>query len=436
MSDGMNGVRRAHVVEAAPFAESAPNNIKPTPEAVAFDAARHLQLEAPAYVKMLVPSVSPGTQHETDRVRFPVPLSASENQDREGANAQCDSTGLPVPFTGLAYTAPFRVFSDEGLEAFRRVVVDNEQFAGCVPSLVPKCIRGLGYRSKFVRDFNYSKPLLNHLSSCAGIGVGPHDMGMNLSQVNFGEIGGGVVNAWHLDSVPFVMVILLSDHRDMEGGELLVARLGDPHKALEMIRADTIDPAMIDRVNYPGAGYAIFMQGSQIAHAVTSVTAARERRLTCVNSYQSLNPFSLDRTVYRTFSSSDGDAPPFEFARHVAWRVRGQLDYLLRKVENGSGGHGEVTEILRDAAAELERARGLVTNTIQDERPYDTDGGAAAEADAAIQNLGTNARATHADRNAVLNAEEGAPVIVEEEEEGGPPFMWNLPKAKKPASKL
>ena len=87
-----------------------------------------------------------------------------------------------------------------------------------------------------------------------------------------------------MDSVPYVMVILLSDASEMVGGDLLVARLGDPRKALEMIRTETIDPKLIDTVNYPGPGYAIFMQGAKIAHAVTPVVRAQEKRLTCINS--------------------------------------------------------------------------------------------------------------------------------------------------------
>ena len=65
----------------------------------------------------------------------------------------------------------------------------------------------------------------------------------------------------------------------------------DPDK----INLGLISPEDIEEVEYPGAGYAIFMQGSKIAHAVSAVTAAREPRMTVVNSYQSLNPFSSDR---------------------------------------------------------------------------------------------------------------------------------------------
>jgi hypothetical protein len=377
-----DGQSRAHIFAAANFPSSAPNSITPTSESVRFDADIHLQLEPPAHIKML----SASGKEQTDCVQFPVPLSKSEKM---GQSARAQGTGNQVPFTGLAYSAPFRVLSDEGLNVFRQVIAENEQYAGSIPALVPKCIRGLGYRSDFVRELNYCKPLLEHLSHCAGISLGPHDMGMNLSQINFGEIGGGVVNQWHMDSVPYVIVILLSDATDMEGGELLVARLGDPRKAIEMIRAETIDPALIDKVNYPGAGYAIFMQGAEIAHAVTPVLRAKEPRLTCVNSYQSLNPFGKDHTVYSTFTTMDGDAHVYEFGRHVAWRVQGQLDYLMNEVQNGQKGHEEVKAILENSAAELQRAADLVSGRIQDERPYDVDGAGAAEADAAIEAHGS-----------------------------------------------
>ena len=377
--------RRIHLYPAARPPSTTPNSITATEEHVVFDPAKHLHLEPPAYIKM----ISPPDPLQTDCVCFPLLPSKFDAPASETGKARSYATGEMVEFTGLAYTAPFRVLSDEGVAAFRRVIDDNEQFSGCVPSLVPKCIRGLGYRSRFVRDLNYNQQLLDHLSNCAGTTLSPHGMTMNLSQINFGEIGGGPVNQWHMDSVPYVMVILLSDATDMEGGELLVARLGDASRALEMIRTETIDPKLIDKVNYPAPGYAIFMQGSQIAHAVTPVVRARERRLTCINSYQSLNPFSADNTIYKTFTTMDGDAPQYEFARNVAWRVQGQLDYLLHKVQNGKQGHADVVTILEGATAELQRARDLITNQIEDERPYDTDGTAAAIADAAIKGYGT-----------------------------------------------
>ena len=176
---------------------------------------QHLQLEAPAYIKMLPYDDSDSSKTlaggKADCVQFPVPLDPSGLL----ASWALGPKGTKLLFTGLAYTAPFRVLSDEGLRVFNKIILANEQFATSVPSLVPKCIRGLGYRSQFVRDLNYCEPLLDHLSSCAGVALAPHGMGMNLSQINFGEIGAGPVNQWHTDSTPFVMVILLSDATDM-----------------------------------------------------------------------------------------------------------------------------------------------------------------------------------------------------------------------------
>merc|ERR1712046_328435 len=111
------------------------------------------------------------------------------------------------------------------------------------------------------------------------------------------------------------------------------------------------------------------MQGSRIAHAVTPVTRAREPRITVVNSYQSLNPFSSDRTIYVSFRDIEPVAAPHDFARHVAWRARGQLDYLMNQGQL-YGCEGDIAKILAGAAAELARAGDLITRRTVDQRPY------------------------------------------------------------------
>ena len=58
------------------------------------------------------------------------------------------------------------------------------------------------------------------------------------------------------------------------------------------MQADEVDPAFVDTAVYPAQGHGIFMQGSRIAHCVTPVQAAREKRLTMVLSYDTLNPFT------------------------------------------------------------------------------------------------------------------------------------------------
>ena len=213
-------------------------------EPVRWDPARHLQFEPPAYIKSLDGNV----------VQYPVPVSAAEGameQPRVRALGERDT----IPFAGLAYTAPFKLLSMAGVEALRSVISANEKHAQALKSRAAKSLRGMGYRSKFIRDFNFDERVLGHFARMAGTPLGPHAMSMNLSQVNFGEVNASkAVDEWHIDSVPYVCVVLLSDAADMEGGELQVAMLGDPAEAIERVRAGRVAATEIDVVKYPGPG--------------------------------------------------------------------------------------------------------------------------------------------------------------------------------------
>ena len=78
---------------------------------------------------------------------------------------------------------------------------------------------------------------------------------------------------------------------------------------------------------------AYLCKGAEPTHAVTPVLKASEPQLTLVNSYQSLKPFEEDQPYYKVFQSMDGDAAPFEYARHKAWRASGQLNYLMKEAK-------------------------------------------------------------------------------------------------------
>jgi len=327
--------------------KSSPNNIKKNlQEDVQFDPKKHLDLTMPMYIKTL----------DGENVPFPLKNAAKHN---------------------VAFSAPFKVLSAEGVKAFRRVISQNEDLAQPFKNRQKKAIRGIAYRSKFFCDFTYSPIVLKHLSKCTGKALAPHNFPMNISQINFGEIGSDKgADVWHIDSVPYVLVILLSDSTGMVGGQLQVskAKFGDPKLALEYIRRDGKLPEdMVNTVNYPAAGYGIFMQGSRIAHAVTPVLKASEPRLTLVNSYQSLMPFEEDATLYKVFQTMDGDAAPFEYARHKAWRASGQLNYLMKEAKY-FGKTEKIASVLNKAIDELVYARDLITGKIEEDAPYkDTD---------------------------------------------------------------
>ena len=52
---------------------------------------------------------------------------------------------------------------------------------------IPKCLRGLGYRSKFVRDLTDAPAVVELFSAIAGKPLTPHTMPMNMAHTNFGQ---------------------------------------------------------------------------------------------------------------------------------------------------------------------------------------------------------------------------------------------------------
>ena len=358
-----------HVAVGAPFPEArfAQFPKHPEPEPV-FNPAIHLQLEDPAWLKPLISEYN--IQHGCDHpVAFPVEVRPTPG----GMARSLGPRGATVPFPGLAFSSSFRVLSDEGIRVVRSII-DRHEHLATSNDRQPKSLRGLGHRSKFIRDLTYCPEVLAHLSKMGGAPMHPHDMTMNVAQINWGRIGGTrPVDKWHLDSVPYVMVLLMSDATGMEGGKLMVARLKDPKEALRQVVSGQIDQDTIEYVNYPGPGHAIYMQGSYIAHSAGAVKAAREPRITLVNSYQTLNPFAPVQTCYRTFKLYDPiELAEGDVARHYAWRAYGQLDYLLKRGLNGPGSKN-ILAVLESAAAEIKKARGFVTGDLIDDYPYKVD---------------------------------------------------------------
>ena len=176
-----------YIAEGIPFPSSLPKGYdKVEEESLKFDAEKHLALEEPSWVQTL----------NFEKVDFPFQSKSSKT-------------------AGFAYTAPFRVLSSEGVKALRKVIDENESFA-TQNGRQPKALRGLGYISEFVRQLNYSPPILDLLSRISNAPMWPHSMPMNFGHTNFGIIGSTApVDKWHADSVDYVLVLIISDMQDM-----------------------------------------------------------------------------------------------------------------------------------------------------------------------------------------------------------------------------
>ena len=356
MQKEVERVRKADYTVPAP----APSSFYPAGMELAgepFDPTKHLQIEPPTHIKDL----------QFRNIPFPFD---QQQQVIKG---------------NLAYTAPFRVLSDEGVAAARRSLDQNQNLAKSNPRAT--CyVRGLGYTSRFHRGLAYDPSLVSMLNSLARDEVAIHTMTMNISHTNVGKIATGrPVDKWHTDSVAYVLIIILSDLTEMEGGTLRVLQMpdatGDTFKQLTI---KGVPSDLVEVVRYTGAGYAVFMQGSKILHTVDAVLKAREPRISLVNSYMTLRPFEIDKTRYSTFTKEGfddrDDILPVEFARHKAWRTAGKMQYILDQVPFSMGSGistcRDLAAIFTETAADLQRAAALMSGEITDNAKWvDSDNG-------------------------------------------------------------
>jgi len=311
-------------------------------ESEAFDPAVHLQLEPPTMVKDL----------EFKNVPFPYsPEEASKSR-------------------GFAYSQPFRCLSPEGVRA-AKTSVDNARAR--YPGEIGKgnkrashFVRGTGYVSKFIKDLSYDPQMTAMMGSMARDEIWPHTMTMSVGHTNVGQVATGrPVDKWHFDSVDYVLIVIISDIEEMEGGLLRVLQQPDSSGTyFEELILQGVPAELVETVRYTGPGYGIFMQGSKILHAVTPVLKAREARYSMVTSYMSKNVFRPDTTKYHTFYGPNGfddrkDVVPLEFARHKAWRVKGQMSYILDHADFNVSSKN-LARVLQGAGDELHKSARLM----------------------------------------------------------------------------
>lgn len=287
---------------------------------------------------------------------------------------------------GLAFTSPFKVFSEEGVRILKEIAEISKKIpqVNFYTARHPWRIRGIGYMCDFIRDLNEC-PILAKLGSLfADSPLTPFTY-FNYSHFNLGVPGSGKkVDKWHLDSIDFVLVAVLSDCENMIGGDLQVLKKDREWSAIEILNAQSDDytPDEIMTVKYPGPGYAVFMQGSHIFHHVTAVKEGKEPRLSLIHSYMVSNCFEANSIKFSTFRGIDPDHVSFmEFARLVAWRSSEMLDELINKTDfdearkeerknDGSKGVKKALNILKGAIDELQNGYSLLNGDKDDTIGY------------------------------------------------------------------
>lgn len=299
-----------------------------------FDPARHLALEWPARIWTL----EDFGYDAAARARSPSPV---------------------------AITSPFRILSDEGTALFTQVLRDLR--ADCVVSSGKRLsvfLAGGVYRSRFLRELVTAPEILAHFSRIAGTELVPHSLPIFQAYVNYSpEDPTKAVDNWHVDSLGFDAVIMMSDPAGLRGGRFEYFQ-GTRDEATRLVGAESeqaltegwtqgLPEERIVKVEFPGAGYGVFMQGDYIFHRAGQLEAPGER-ITVVPGYQPRDLAYPDRTRTAWIQRMADPSLMVEVTRHAAWLGREKLAGLIEEVRMADGGQRlALAERLEAAVADV-----------------------------------------------------------------------------------
>jgi len=325
--------------ESSPFADTPPYpgdlpaSVPSVLDEPRFEAARHLALETPAEVWSLA-----------DFGYTPAETAAS-----------------PSP---VAVTSPFRILTEEGVATLQAVL----------RSLLPYADRSIGrrlstflrrsvQRSAFVRGLVGDPSLLEHLSAIAGTPLSAHSIPGMQSFVNYAPLEPGrSVDSWHVDSIGFDAVLMVSDPSSLDGGRFqyfrgtrgeLAQRIGLATEGELVLGHDAELPA--DRVveaAFPAAGYAVFMQGDMVFHRAAPLHRPGER-MTLVAGFLARALDYPDRTNTAHMQNWRDPDNLVDVARHAAWLSQQKLARLVERLSYVPG-HSRlaIAEALEGAVAD------------------------------------------------------------------------------------
>jgi len=274
----------------------------------------------------------------------------------------------------LAITGPLRVLSDRGVAKLLEVAgLLSPQVISSAP-WAPGVVRGAVYRSRFLRDLSLSPQVADFFSAIGATPLVPTSFPHQLAHLNFPPTDlSRPVQGWHYDENAFVMVLMGHAPAALDGGRFEYFQ-GTRAEGLALLASGADIPR--DRVavpDFPGAGFAVLMQGSTIVHRAAPLRAPGAR-LTMVTSYDTREVRHPDpNRMY--FVRADLEEDPnarlerycryVEYARHKAWRVQGRLSDFLDDVQ-WTDDPEAVSQMLGGAVGELVEAltslrRGEVT---------------------------------------------------------------------------
>lgn len=332
----MNPEKNAHTALA--FPDSRPGQYLPLTGEPEFDADIHLCLSQPASVI---------------------------NLGELGYGAQ-DLVKVESEF---AYCTAFRVLSDEGVRVMRqtckKIYSNRNASTGTGANRLGSYARGAGYRSKFIRDFCDSPELAEHISKLGRVPLVRHSVPSVACGINYAPDDiAKAVDTWHVDSVSFDMVIMLSDPSLIKGGEFQIFK-GTKHEGQKLLgisgeegKDSQLPSERIETLAFPAAGYGFLQQGNMIFHRACRLLEKADR-ITMVPSFEVMPAGAKDATNSVNMSSWQDPCIVPELARHELRRATARLEDLLCDVRLSDDAASLVTRIDTALASLIEFKQNL-----------------------------------------------------------------------------
>jgi len=233
-------------------------------------------------------------------------------------------------------------------------------------------LRGTYYSSPFMRDLQNCPQLLSLYEEMVGEPVMPHATHSNTPHINLSTPGSKVaVDHWHVDSLAYNGVILLSDVKEMEGGDLELF-MGPKKEAYEALKNHGMDglKGKIETVSYEEPGKMILCQGSEIFHHVTPVLS-NTVRISTTHCLTPRNAFQPPKTLLATMMTCDHDTgiAPYEYYREKTWHISHVLSHFAKNTPFSADGT-VLGAKLRPVIEELTRAANILDSTQSDAQGY------------------------------------------------------------------
>jgi len=297
--------------EPLPLPAGRPSPYLPLVDEPVFEPGRHLALEAPTHI-----------------------TSLEELGYRQEQMADCSSA--------FAYSNAFRILSEEGVEAMRwvcdQIYGNRNEDTGTGANRLGSYARGAGYRSHFIRDFCDSPELAEHLSGIAKVTLKRHSVPAVACGINYAPDDiTRAVDSWHVDSVAFDVVMMVTDPKPLKGGEFEIFK-GTKFEGRELLGISgeeggnvELPRNRVEVIPFPDAGYGFLQQGTMIFHRACRLLE-RADRITMIPSFEVM-PGNLDDAT-NSINMMDWADPGIhaELTRFEIHRTIARLEALLSDI--------------------------------------------------------------------------------------------------------